>query len=88
MILGLETSCDETSAAVITEEGDILSNVVASQTELDAHRGGVEHSAVGEQSELIGREIDEPRCAQGPSEHAGSARRDRQHRAFETARDL
>jgi N6-L-threonylcarbamoyladenine synthase len=41
MILGLETSCDETAAAVVTDEGEILSNVVASQSELHARYGGV-----------------------------------------------
>ena len=41
MILGLETSCDETAAAVITEHGEIRSNVVASQAELHARFGGV-----------------------------------------------
>ena len=41
MILGLETSCDETAAAVITVDGEILSNVVASQSELHARFGGV-----------------------------------------------
>ena len=41
MILGLETSCDETAAAVITSDGEILSNVVASQSELHARFGGV-----------------------------------------------
>ncbi len=41
MILGLETSCDETAAAVITEDGCILSNVVASQADLHAEYGGV-----------------------------------------------
>jgi N6-L-threonylcarbamoyladenine synthase len=41
VILGLETSCDETAAAVVTDEGDILSNVVASQSELHARFGGV-----------------------------------------------
>ena len=41
MILGLETSCDETAAAVITEDGRILSNVVASQADLHAEYGGV-----------------------------------------------
>jgi tRNA N6-adenosine threonylcarbamoyltransferase len=41
VILGLETSCDETAAAVITHDGDILSNVVASQSELHARFGGV-----------------------------------------------
>ncbi len=41
MILGIETSCDETAAAVVTEDGEIRSNVVASQTELHAAYGGV-----------------------------------------------
>jgi tRNA N6-adenosine threonylcarbamoyltransferase len=41
VILGLETSCDETAAAVVTRDGDILSNVVASQTELHGRYGGV-----------------------------------------------
>ncbi len=41
MILGLETSCDETAAAVVTGDGRILSNVVASQAELHARYGGV-----------------------------------------------
>ena len=41
MILGLETSCDETAAAVVTGDGRILSNVVASQSELHARYGGV-----------------------------------------------
>ena len=41
MILGLETSCDETAAAVVTEEGEIRANVVASQSELHARFGGV-----------------------------------------------
>src|SRR5256885_3031063 len=41
MILGVETSCDETAAAVVTSEGRILSNVVSSQAELHARFGGV-----------------------------------------------
>jgi N6-L-threonylcarbamoyladenine synthase len=39
--LAIETSCDETAAAVFTEELAILSNVVASQTELHTPFGGV-----------------------------------------------
>ncbi len=39
--LALETSCDETAAAVFTEEPRILANVVASQTELHQRFGGV-----------------------------------------------
>src|SRR5436853_2513175 len=41
MILGIETSCDETAAAVVTGGGVIASNVVASQAQLHARYGGV-----------------------------------------------
>ena len=41
MILGVETSCDETAAAVVTWDGEIVSSVVASQDELHAKFGGV-----------------------------------------------
>ena len=41
VILGLETSCDETAAALVTEDGEILANVVSSQAELHAKYGGV-----------------------------------------------
>jgi N6-L-threonylcarbamoyladenine synthase len=40
-ILGIETSCDETAAAVVTWDGEIISSVVASQDELHAKFGGV-----------------------------------------------
>ena len=40
-VLGIETSCDETAAAVVTGEGAVLSSVVASQAELHARFGGV-----------------------------------------------
>src|SRR6476619_752984 len=39
--LGIETSCDETAAAVFTDEPRVLANVVASQTDLHARFGGV-----------------------------------------------
>src|SRR6266852_5514719 len=39
--LAIESSCDETAAAVFTEEPTILSNIVASQTDLHARFGGV-----------------------------------------------
>jgi N6-L-threonylcarbamoyladenine synthase len=41
MILGLETSCDETAAALISRDGRILANVVSSQADLHARYGGV-----------------------------------------------
>jgi len=40
-ILGIETSCDETAAAVVADGRCILSNVVASQVNLHARYGGV-----------------------------------------------
>ena len=41
MILGIETSCDETAAAVITPDGQVLSSIIASQGEFHARYGGV-----------------------------------------------
>ncbi|MFL5895981.1 MAG: tRNA (adenosine(37)-N6)-threonylcarbamoyltransferase complex transferase subunit TsaD, partial [Thermoleophilaceae bacterium] len=41
MILGIETSCDDTCAAVVTAGGQVLSNVVASQGLLHERYGGV-----------------------------------------------
>ena len=40
-ILGIESSCDETAAAVVTVDGDVLSDVVMSQVEIHALYGGV-----------------------------------------------
>ena len=40
-ILGIETSCDETAAAVVVDGRILLSNVVASQVELHARYGGI-----------------------------------------------
>lgn len=41
LILGIETSCDETAAALVTDEGEIRSSIVSSQAELHARYGGV-----------------------------------------------
>jgi N6-L-threonylcarbamoyladenine synthase len=41
VILGIETSCDETAAALVTGEGRVLANVVSSQADLHARYGGV-----------------------------------------------
>jgi N6-L-threonylcarbamoyladenine synthase len=41
LILGIETSCDETAAAVIEDGHHQLSNVIASQIDLHAQYGGV-----------------------------------------------
>ena len=41
LILGIETSCDETAAAVVLDGREILSNVVVSQIDIFAEYGGV-----------------------------------------------
>ncbi|HET9325120.1 MAG TPA: tRNA (adenosine(37)-N6)-threonylcarbamoyltransferase complex transferase subunit TsaD [Gaiellaceae bacterium] len=41
MILGIETSCDETAAALVTDDGRLVANVVSSQASLHAPYGGV-----------------------------------------------
>lgn len=40
-ILGIESSCDETGAAVVIDGREIVSNIVASQASIHAHYGGV-----------------------------------------------
>lgn len=40
-ILGIETSCDETAAAVVTGNGEVLSNIVLSQDEIHTPYGGI-----------------------------------------------
>ena len=40
-ILGIETSCDETAAAVVADGVEILSNQIASQVEIHARYGGI-----------------------------------------------
>ena len=41
LILGIETSCDETAAAVVKNGKEVLSNVISSQVALHAEFGGV-----------------------------------------------
>ena len=40
-ILAIETSCDETSAAVVKDGREVLSNIIASQIDLHREYGGV-----------------------------------------------
>jgi N6-L-threonylcarbamoyladenine synthase len=40
-VLGIESSCDETGAAIVDENGNVLSDVVQSQVDLHAQYGGV-----------------------------------------------
>ncbi|MDO8503727.1 MAG: tRNA (adenosine(37)-N6)-threonylcarbamoyltransferase complex transferase subunit TsaD [bacterium] len=41
VILGIETSCDETAAAIVKDGREILSNVVASSSEMHVKTGGI-----------------------------------------------
>ena len=41
LILGIETSCDETAAAVVANGSEVLSNIVSSQIDIHAKYGGV-----------------------------------------------
>src|SRR6187399_547669 len=41
LVLGIETSCDETAAALVTEDGTVVSDSVHSQIKLHAPYGGV-----------------------------------------------
>ena len=59
MILGLETSCDDTCAAVITADGRILSNVISSQGIHGRYGGVVPEIASRHHLELIGAVVDD-----------------------------
>ena len=68
MILGLETSCDETAAALVTSDGRVLSNVVSSQAELHARFGGVVPEVASRRHlELVIPAIDEALAEAGES---------------------
>lgn len=41
LILGIETSCDETAAAVVKDGAEVLSNTIVSQIDIHAEYGGV-----------------------------------------------
>ena len=41
LILAIETSCDETSAAIVKDGSSILTNVISSQVEIHARYGGI-----------------------------------------------
>jgi N6-L-threonylcarbamoyladenine synthase len=81
LILAIETSCDETAAAVVAADGELRSSVVSSQADLHARYGGVVPEVASRRHlELIGPvlrealaearveldEIDEVAVTQGP----------------------
>ncbi len=57
MILALETSCDDTCAAVVTGTGEILSNVISSQGIHDRYGGVVPEIASRHHLELVGAAV-------------------------------
>ena len=60
LLLALESSCDETSAAVVRDGRAILSNIVASQIDVHAEYGGVvPELASRKHLEAIGPVIDQ-----------------------------
>ncbi|MBM4143424.1 MAG: tRNA (adenosine(37)-N6)-threonylcarbamoyltransferase complex transferase subunit TsaD [Lentisphaerae bacterium] len=69
-VLGIETSCDETAAAVVRDGCRVLSNVVLSQTDLHAPYGGVvPEIASRRHAEALPGIIDEARRRAGLAWH-------------------
>ena len=68
MILGIETSCDETAAALVTDSGEVRASVIASQAELHARYGGVVPEIASRRHlELVGPVAREALAAAGAS---------------------
>jgi len=60
LVLGIETSCDETSAALVADGRAVLSNIIANQLDLHRKYGGVvPEIAARRHTELIGYVINE-----------------------------
>jgi N6-L-threonylcarbamoyladenine synthase len=59
VILALETSCDDTCAAVVTAEGEIRANVISSQGIHDRYGGVVPEIASRHHLDLIGSVVDD-----------------------------
>ncbi len=60
LVLGIETSCDETSAALVADVRTVLSNIIANQLDLHSKYGGVvPEIAARRHTELIGYVINE-----------------------------
>ncbi len=59
MILAVETSCDDTCAAVVTDAGEVRSNVISSQGVHDRYGGVVPEIAARHHVELVNVVIDD-----------------------------
>jgi len=71
LLLGVETSCDETAAAVVADGRSILANVVASQIELHRCYGGVFPEIASRQHVLDITPVIEEALAQAGTTWAG-----------------
>ena len=59
MILAIETSCDDTCAAVVTDGGELRSNVISSQGVHDRYGGVVPEVAARHHVELVNDVVDD-----------------------------
>jgi N6-L-threonylcarbamoyladenine synthase len=59
VILAIETSCDDTCAAVVTRDGEIRANVISSQGVHDRYGGVVPEVASRHHLELLGAVVDD-----------------------------
>ena len=80
-VLAIETSCDETAAAVVSDTYEVRSSVVASQIDLHAEFGGVvpelaSRAHVELITALVDQALAEAGHQQGPSSAASRSRRD------------
>ena len=64
MILAIETSCDDTCAALVTREGEIRANVISSQGIHDRYGGVVPEVAARHHLELMNPVLDDVPNAQ------------------------
>jgi N6-L-threonylcarbamoyladenine synthase len=67
LVLGIESSCDETAAAVVCDDRTIFSNIVLSQTAAHAPYGGVvpeiaARSHIEHMDEVVGQAIEKAGC--------------------------
>jgi N6-L-threonylcarbamoyladenine synthase len=69
VILALETSCDDTCAAVVERDGTVLANVVSSQGVHDRYGGVVPEVASRHHLELVNRVVDDALARAGRSLH-------------------
>jgi N6-L-threonylcarbamoyladenine synthase len=67
LILALETSCDDTCAAVVTTSGEILSNVISSQGVHARYGGVVPEIASRHHLDLVGPVVDDALSTAGVS---------------------